>query len=885
MLWYAKTAEDAMQQLGVSTEGLLASEAQQRLERYGSNALPEGSRDSWIRLFFRQFSSALIYILLIAAVVLGIMGDILDAVIIVSVLFLNAIVGSFQEGRAQNTLASLKKFTEATATIKRENREITVSGSEVVPGDILILSEGERIVADARIILVSGLKVDEAALTGESEPVHKNADSLASKSLPVTDQNNMVFSGTYIVSGNGLAVVVATGLETAMGKIAKKISTIDTEIPLKIEIRRITRVIVSGVFALTIFLMGYGVLAGLPLREMFKTAVALAVSSVPEGLPVVVTLVLATGVWRMSKRNVLVRRLQAVEALGQARIIAVDKTGTLTRNQMIIERAYINGSYYAVSGSGYSASGDITAEATGKTAADSPEVQLAARAAAFCANAHITYSEDTKEWSVAGDPTDAALLVFGEKARVFRNDLLSTYPLLHEIPFSYEKKYHATVHNVDGRAFTAVVGSPDEVMALCRTRWSPDGTHAKITNADHEEINQALASMAENGLRVLAFAISESDVENSGEMAGKKLAFGGLYGMKDGLRSEVHEALRLAQDAGAKVVMITGDHVITARAVAREAGIYQEGDVILTGNDLVEMSDEELASRLPRTTVFARVTPDHKLRIVQAYRQIGEVISMTGDGVNDAPSLVAADLGIAMGKIGTEVAKEAADIVLLDDNFGSIVSAIEEGRHIYRTIRKVVLYLLSTSVGEVLTVLLAIIAGYPLPILAVQILWLNLVTDGFLDIALGMDPKDKDLLAERTRKPRVLNRVTILRMFTMALPMVLGSLFIFTEYLSQGLEKAQTMTLTVLAMFQWFNAWNCRSERESIFTTNPFSNVYLIGAQIIVIILQLSAVYLPFFQFILRTTPLEARDWLVAGVVASSILFVEEGRKALHRLL
>ncbi|MEX1112434.1 MAG: HAD-IC family P-type ATPase [Candidatus Andersenbacteria bacterium] len=885
MSWYAKQGEEVLAELYSSQQGLSASEAATRLERYGPNALPEGKRDSWVLLFFRQFSSALIYILLIAAIALAIMGDTRDALIIAVVLLLNAIVGSVQEGRAQNTLLSLKKFAETTATVRRDNREMSFPSHEVVPGDILILSEGERIPADSRVLVSNGLKIDEAALTGESEPVHKQTDILPTKELPVTDQKNMVFSGTHIVAGSGQAVVVATGLETVMGHIAKKITTIETEIPLKAEIRQLAHVILFAVFALTIFLMGYGFVAGLPLEEMFKVAVALAVSGVPEGLPVVVTLVLATGVWRMSKRNALVKRLQAVEALGQARIIAVDKTGTITRNQMVIERVYVNGTHYSVTGSGYDTAGDIVNEESGVSARTAPEIQAAAHAAAFCASAHITYLADTKEWRVSGDPTEAALLVFGEKGGVSRDSLLREHPLLHEIPFSYENKYHATVYKWGAQAMSVVVGSPEEVLALCQTIWSPDGKSEAMDGAARENITQVIADMADQGLRVLAFATGEGDIRGDAGLTDRRLTFGGLYGMKDGLRPEVHQSLKLAREAGAKVVMITGDHMVTARAVAREAGIYREGDEVMTGKDLVEMSDEKLATHLPRTTVFARVTPDHKLRIVQAYQRAGEVIAMTGDGVNDAPSLVAADLGVAMGGIGTEVAKEAADIVLLDDNFGSIVSAMEEGRHIYRTVRKVTLYLLSTGVAEVLTVLVAIIAGYPLPILAVQILWLNLVTDGFLDIALGMDPKDKGLLAERLKKPRLLNAVSIIRIFVMALPMVIGALWIFTHYLPEGLLKAQTMTLTVMAMFQWFNVWNCRSEYRSVFSSNPFSNLYLVGAQVVIILLQIAAVYTGFLQFILRTVPLAPDDWLLAGIVASSILFVEEGRKFIHRRL
>ncbi len=885
MQWYAKEANDVLRQLHSTSAGLSANIARDLLERHGSNILPEGQRDSWWRLFFRQFGNSFIYILLIAAVILSVLGDFLDVVIIAAVLLLNAVIGSLQEGRAQATLASLKKFTETMATVKRDGQEVSLPSSQIVPGDVIILSKGQRIPADARIIAATELKVDEASLTGESEPVHKQVKPLLVQQLPASDQKNMVFSGTHVIAGEGLAVVVATGLNTVVGHIAKKIATIDAEIPLKAKIRRLTRAIMVVVFVLIAIMMGYSLLTDLPLQEMFKTAVALAVSSVPEGLPVVITLVLATGVWRMSKHNALVKRLQAVEALGQARIIAVDKTGTLTRNQMVIEKVYVNGTFFSISGFGYDPTGDIVEDETKKEATHSPEIHMIAQAAAFCANAHIMRDDQTHTSNVTGDPTEAALLIFAEKAGIIRDELRRTHPLLKDIPFSHESKYHATMHETDGRVTTVVVGSPEEVMALCNTIWNPDGKPKPLTRADKEDIEQTITGMADGALRVLACAVRESDAANNQPLPGGNLTFVGLYGMKDGLRPEVHTALQQAHEAGLKVVMITGDHVATARSIAREAGIYRKGDKILSGNDLLRLSDNELAGYLPNTTVFARVTPDHKLRIVQAYQGVGEVIAMTGDGVNDAPSLVAADLGVAMGKIGTDVAKEAADIVLLDDNFGSIISAIEEGRHIYRTIRKVTLYLLATSAGEVLAVLATIFTGMPLPILAAQILWLNLVTDGFLDIALGMDPKNPDLLQERPGKPRLAGGTSIIRIVLMALIMAIGSFWIFTHYLPTGLEKARTMTLTVLAMFQWFNVWNCRSEYKSVFTSNPFSNRYLVGAQLLVVGLQATAIYVAFFQFALRTVPIEARDWLLATVIASTILFGEEARKIIHRLL
>ena len=882
--WYLKTPAEIFDELRSSERGLAREEIPRRLKEYGINKLPEGKADNLVVIFLRQFQSPLIYILLAAAGIVFVMGEITDGSIIFAVLLFNAVVGTIQEGKAQNTLLALKKFVETKATVLREGKEIIVPDSEVAPGDIIILQEGEKAPADARIIAAANLKIDEAALTGESEPVRKITDTLDKVDLPTAEQKNMIFKGTHILAGNGKAIVVATGVETVIGKISKEIAAIDTEIPLKTNIRYLSRLIIITVAGISALLFLLGIILGKPVKEMFATVVSLSVSIIPEGLPIVMTLVLATGVWRMSKRNALVKKLQAVEALGQARVIAVDKTGTITKNEMVIQKVYVDGKFFEVGGIGYEPKGEIKRENNVIDPLNHPELLFAGKIAAFCANARVLFSEEEKIWRVAGDPTEAAMLVLAQKLGFHKDDLERESPMVSEIPFDYKLKYHATIHKTAGQKFLTVVGAPEVILGLSKKIWR-NGKSYSLSDKEKRELESIFLSMSQEGLRVVALAVAFGEQEALIPEEINSLTFAGFFGMKDALRPEVAEAMQKAVSAGIRVVMITGDHKLTAQAIAKEAGIYQDGDNILTGQDIDAFSDVELSEKLAKTSVFARVTPEHKLRIINAYKARGEIVAMTGDGVNDAPSLVAADLGVAMGKIGTEVAKEASDIVLLDDNFGSIVSAVEEGRSIYKTIKKVILYLFSTSWGEALTITSALLLGYPLPLLPAQIIWLNFVTDGFLDVALAMEPKEEGLLRGNFERPKkyLVDKLMTQRMFLMAVPMMIGTLFLFKGYFENDIAKAWTISLTTLAVFQWFNAWNCRHESKSIFQMNPFSNKFLVGATLIIISLQLLAVYNPLMQKFLRTTPLELSEWLVIIPIAASIVFVEEIRKFFYR--
>lgn len=872
---------EAIRELDSSEQGLGKKEAKKRLFDLGPNKLPDAKADSIFEIFSRQFKSPLIYILLVAGLVVFMIGETIDGLIILAVLTFNAIVGAIQEGKAQNTLLALKKLAKTNAVVIREGDEHIISDEDLVVGDIIILREGEKIPADARIIFSSNLKINESSLTGESNPVHKTQEAENKVSETITEAGNLVFKGTNVVSGAGRAVVIATGMSTFIGGITEKMMETKDELPLKKSIKQLSRFIIMVVLTAGAILATLSFLRGVDPREILMTVIAISVSVIPEGLPIVVTLVLATGVWQMSKRSVLVKKLQAVEALGQTSVIAVDKTGTITKNELMVEKVFVDGKMFEIRGFGYEPQGEIFLEEKALDPINHRELLLAGKIAILNSSAYLAYSKKEKSWRISGDPTEASIMVLAEKIGFKKEVLEKEMPKKDEIPFDYELKYHATLHKEGDGAFLSVVGSPESVLALSDKIWK-NGKEHSLTEKEMEELKIVQDAMSDRGLRVVAFAyekISSEVKEISGNVS--ELVFGGFFGIKDGLREDVSGAVARVKAAGIRLVMITGDYRLTAKAIAKEAGIYVDGDQILTGQEIENLKEKELAEKIESVSVFARVSPAHKLKIVNAYKLRGDIIAMTGDGVNDALSLISADVGVAMGKIGTEVAKEAADLILLDDNFGSIVSGVEEGRGIVKTVKKVILYLLATSMGEMLTIIGALAISFPLPILPAQILWLNLVTDGFLDVALAMDPKEDGLLKKKTQSEdkRLVDRAMIWRIIFMALPMAIGTLLLFGRYYENDLAKAWTVSLTTLAVFQWFNAWNCRSEEKSIFRMNAFSNKFLVGATLLVISMQLLAVYNPLLQKILRTVPLDLGDWLLILPVASSIVLVEEIRK------
>jgi len=875
MNWHTLSPQDAFESIGSREHGLDSSEVTERITLHGRNELAEAKGDSLLLIFLRQFQSPVIYILLAASATMFAMGHPSDAIIIFAVLFFNAVIGGVQEGRAQNTLAALKNMVRTNAVVVRGKRETLIPSEEVVPGDVIVLREGDKVPADARVFRSESLKVDEAALTGESEPVMKTTEALESESLTPADQRNMVFKGTYVIGGEARAVVVATGAKTLIGGISEKLSSLDTDVPLKKDIASLSKMVILIVISISVGIFAIGTLRGISFADMFLTAVAVAVSATPEGLPVVITIVLAAGMYRMSKRNALVRRLQAVEALGQASVIAVDKTGTITLNQMMVETTYADGKTYEVSGQGYNPTGEISASGEVIEPLNHESLLEIGRASALTASATIAYSEERKGWErTGGDPTEAALIAFSQKIGYEKDSLLAEMPKVLEIPFSSSIKFHATAHERDGKIVFYIAGAPEVILE-----------RSEMTAPERASAERALLDMSGRGLRIVALAANFDADRQIDTSSLPPLRFLGLVGISDTIRTGVHEAVKSAREAGVKVVMITGDYPETAKAIGAKIGIYADGDTVITGKDLETLSEEELAKALPRASIFARVAPEDKLKIIEAYRKQKIIIAMTGDGVNDALSLAAADLGVSMGKIGTEVAKEASDMVLLDDNFGSIVSAIEEGRNIYHSIKKVILYLFSCSLGEVLTITTAIVLGYPLPLLAGQIIWLNFVTDGFLVVALALEPKEDNTLSRIKKVSKTLvSRVMIRRIGMTSVTMTAVALFLFVAYLGQGFVMASTVALTTLAVCQWINAFNCRSEIRSVFGKHALGNPYLFLALAVVIGLQLLAVYTPTMQSLLGTTALGLDDWTVIVGSSLALLVVEETRKLVRRI-
>ena len=866
--WSEQSADLVLGAFFSSSEGLSTAAAAQSQQQYGENRLPEPKSDSLFLIFFRQFMSPLVYILLAVSIVVFFMGEWTDSAVIGAVLLLNAIIGTVQEGRAQNTLAALKKFVQTSALVRRSGVETIVPDTAIVPGDVVIIREGDKIPADGRVIVSHALSVDESSLTGESEPVAKF-------SAPDDSDrpNNMMYKGTHAVSGKAEMVVTAIGLGTEIGRISATVAEEgETEIPLQKDIRYLSKIIMLVVLGASSVLFVIGILMGTPVLIMIKTVISLAVSIIPEGLPVVLTLVLANGVWRMSKRKALVKKLAAVEALGQTDYIAVDKTGTITKNELVVQSVVVKGKTFRVEGNGYEPKGNIFDGPVALSPLDIPELVLAGKIASF-ASAELLYDPEAISWKISGDPTEGALLVLAQKIGFKQDDMMQRHPVIQNIPFDYELKFHGTVFknkNSKGGHFFAVVGAPEAVGKMCR-----------MTDRALQDMVKPLVS---DGLRVVAFAFADTDgavdVDNL-----PHLTFGGLFAMRDALHAEVPAAVKAVQEGGIRVMMITGDHKLTAQAIARQANIFRPGDTVITGEELENMSQVELAQALKTATVFARVTPFHKLRIVQALKNDNQVVAMTGDGVNDVPSLVAADLGVAMGISGTEVTKEAADIVLLDDNFATIAAAVEEGRNIYKIIQRALLYLFSTGMAELFTIAVAIFIGWPLPVIAVQILWLNFVTDGFLTVTFAMEPNSEQLLKGKFKTNKYLvSRGMFLRMVWMGAVMTASTLALFFFYKDGDYAKATTIAMTVLAVLQWVNAWNCRSEQKSALQ-NLFRNPYLIAATALVVIMQILAVYNPFFQKFLKTVPLDSGEWIIILLMAMPLLLIEELRKFFARRL
>jgi Ca2+-transporting ATPase len=878
MKFYRMSTEQLEQELHTSSnQGLTSQEAARILHQLGPNVLPEGREPSLLAVFISQFKNPLLYMLLLAVVLILIIGTYSDALVICGVLLFNGILGTIQEGRARNIVASLKRLVTVSAVVLRDGHHKVVEDKELVPGDLILLHEGDKIPADARIIESQGLRVNESLLTGESLEVEKQ-DMPINDDAPVFEQKNMVFKGTTIATGSAKAIVVATGKTTQVGQLQASLVSIEEDMPLKREIERLSYWILIMILLLCGSLLVVGLLIGRSLSELLGLLTALFIAVVPEGLPMVFTLVLASGAYRMARHHMLVKRLQAVEGLGRTDVIIIDKTGTLTRNEMVVTRAFAGDRYYDVTGSGYSTKGQVFHNGQPVTeSSDQDMIFLLAEIAAALDNAEIKEVVSEKQYQVKGEPTEAALGIFAYKLGKDREVIEDVYRKRYDMPFHTGLRVHAAFYEKEDQLFLLVAGAPETVMSFSKN----------VTDQDKEALHRFL----KQGLRVVAlgYAVApDSQPENWEKYLLenlKELQFVGIVGIQDAIRPDVAEAVHDARESGLNVVMATGDHAATARFVAEQTGIMRSGDRIIEGKTFHMLTTaEKEALDLEQLRVFARVSPQDKLELVRLWQSKNKLVAMTGDGINDVPSLMAADLGIAMGISGTDMAKDAADLVLMDDSFSSIVKAIEEGRHIFYTLRRVVLYFFSTNLSEVFVIVWSFIMQWPTPLLAPQIVWLNLVTDGFLDAALAMEPKERGLLGKswlkRIQKVGLIDRTLLSRIIWGAVPMALGSLWIFSRLYMVDLSKARTMTLICMAMFQWFNAWNCRSERLSLAHIGFFSNIWLIAATILVAGLQVAVVYVPILQNIFKTVPLTVQEWLLCILIAGTILVTEEARKA-----
>jgi len=897
--WYQVSAEDVPRILQSDPErGLSQAEAERRRERYGMNLLKDSQRKPLFAVFIGQFQDFMVGILVIATILSFFLGEYLDAITIIAIIFLNGVLGFIQEARAERSLQALKEMAAPMAKVVRDGQVAMLPASQLVPGDLVLLESGDRVPADLRVIAASRLEVEESALTGESVPVSKQAAPISTNrsdgTLPLGDQKNLAFMGTMVTGGTGKGIVTAIGMESELGKIAAMMNQAESlETPLQRRLEQMGKVLVAVAVALTAIVIVAGVWHGQDWMTMFLAGVSLAVAAIPEGMPAIVTIALALGVQRMIKRNAIVRKLPSVETLGCASVICSDKTGTLTQNKMTVTALWLSDQRYQVTGTGYAPKGDILLAGKPVKLQDAGLQQLL-RIAESCNNAKLVSVEQTERkrlvgkqvstaWNVIGDSTEGALLVLAAKARHSHGGKADSWrgKRIDELPFDSDRKMMSVIEAQDDGTHTILTkGAVEAVLLRCsHILWN--GQVTPLTQATRLRIIQETEQLAAQALRVLAFAYKTRiayQPDAAPSQLESNLIFVGLAGMIDPPRHEVKQAIALCRQAGIKTVMITGDHRITAEAIAREIGILRRDGQVLEGQDLSRISDAELADLVERVAVYARVSPEHKLRIVRAFQNKGHVVAMTGDGVNDAPAIKKADIGIAMGHSGTDVTKEASDLVLRDDNFATIVSAVEEGRNIYDNIRKFVRYLLASNVGEILVMFFAMLLGMPLPLVPIQILWVNLVTDGLPAMALGVDPAEADTMHQRPRNPREnifargLGWKIISRGFLIG-SMTLAAFWLTLRENPDDLVHAQTVAFATLVMAQLIHVFDCRSE-HSVFHRNIFENRALVWAVLSSVILLLFVIYLEPLQPIFKTTALSLRDWalvLVAGGVPTFV--------------
>jgi Ca2+-transporting ATPase len=878
VVWHALGVDETLATLGSRRAGLSSDEAAARQQQYGANELAAYERTQIWTTLAAQFTNVLVIILLVAAVASGLTGHPLEAAVIAVIVLFAVGLGFVQEYRAGRALDALRRLAAPNAHVVRDGEQQTLAARDLVPGDILRLHAGDRVPADARLVDVANLAIDESALTGESAAVRKSTGPLAADQVPVAERTNMAFAGTLVVHGRGAAVVVSIGAETEFGAISQMVQTVESgPTPLQENLDRVGRSLGKAAAAIVVLIVALGLWRGAPPLEMFMFGIALAVAVVPEALPAVVTISLAIGVRRMVTRHALIRRLSTVEALGTISVICSDKTGTLTRNEMTVRQLYVGTRLFTLTGTGFEPAGALQ-EPDGHPVAPTAELRDTLEAAVLASDARLQCREG--HWHIDGDPTEGALVVAAAKIGLEQAGLNEHCPRLDEIPFSAERRRMTTLHLCGSERTAYSKGAPDVVLDACTDELVggavvpfDDDARGRVRHVEHE--------MASQGLRVLAVARKQHATLAAAE---RGMTFLGLVGMMDPPRDEAVTAVRACRSGGITPVLITGDHPLTARSIAKEVGLLT-GQVV-TGADLDQMSDAELERNVQAISVFARVSPRDKLRVVSAWQRRGAVVAMTGDGVNDAPALKKADVGIAMGVTGTDVSKEAAGMTLLDDNFATIVAAIEEGRVVFANIRKYLGYLLSSNVGEIVLMASASIAGAPLPLTAVQILYVNLATDGLPALALAVDPPDGDVMDRRPRDPRrgVLTRslMTLILVGGLWAGLVTSALFVWLLTSGRGQTDAMALTFVALVLIEFFKAFTYRSLRNSVFP-RVFANRWLNAAVLWELGLLALVIYVPFLQSAFGTFALTLADWATAVGLAATVIPVLEGVKWLQR--
>lgn len=867
MNWFGKEVDEIEKELNSNIQkGLTSKQAEKKLEKHGLNQLDEPERKSALLIFLSQFKDFLIIVLLAATLISGLLGEYIDAIAIILIVLLNGVLGFVQERKAEKSLQALKQLTAPKTKVLRNGNWIEIPTANIVIGDIVKVESGNRIGADIRLIDAKSLYIDESALTGESQPSHKDSKKIFGTDPIISDQHNMLFKGTLAVKGSGLGIVVATGMKTEMGKIAHLIqNTVTLQTPLQRKLEQLGKILIAVALFLTALVVLVGILHGHDLYTMFLAGVSLAVAAIPEGLPAVVTISLALGVQKMIKRRAIVRKLPAVETLGCATVICSDKTGTLTQNKMTVTHIWAPGKLVEVSGAGYEPVGSFSENGKAVSIDRNPELKQLLTFGLLCSHATIV---EGKEYKLDGDPTEGALVVAAMKAGLHQQIRHTDYKLIHEFPFDSKRKMMSViVENKRKERFVITKGAPDVLLANSN-RIVKDGKQKIMSTAEQREIERAVEYLGSKALRAIAVAykpLLKGNLPTLEHQAESNLTFLGMTGMIDPPRPEVKEAIKGCHEAGIKTVMITGDHLITAKAIAKDLGILPQGGKTIDGKTLANMTVEQLNAIIEDVYVFARVSPEHKLKIVKAFQANGHVVAMTGDGVNDAPAIKAADIGIAMGITGTDVAKEASSLILSDDNFSTIRAAIEEGRNIYENIRKFIRYMLASNVGEILVMLFAMLMGLPLPLIAIQILWVNLITDGLPAMALAVDSAERDSMRRPPRKTDEgifaggLGWKIISRGFLIGLVSLIAFLI---AYETMPLDKAQTITFSTLVLAQLIHVFDCRSE-YSVFHRNPFENKPLLLAVLSSLLLLVVVIYYEPLQAVFHTVPLHIDDWLL----------------------